>query len=201
MPKHIPTRKDWQAMKKKYGVADGAVRGINVGEELDKYNAATNLKERQVAVARLEQKLAAYIGKVDKKSVKQFPAFQKDFLDNYVGVAHFFGEDLKRYAADAETYKKELVKFFGAVQKLNKDTSTKADLEAFKSGPMRGLSALGSNARKVDPREIDAALAPVNKAIDKLPDNPSPEALSRLVAGILQQAKAVQVAAKKQQLV
>ncbi len=33
----IPKHSEWVALKKKYGVADGAAKGINLGKDIDAY--------------------------------------------------------------------------------------------------------------------------------------------------------------------
>jgi hypothetical protein len=48
-----------------------------------------------------------------------------------------------------------LIKFFTAVKSLDKTRTIKAELEKFKSGRVRGLSALGKNVRGADVAHID----------------------------------------------
>jgi hypothetical protein len=198
----IPKRSEWKTHKTQYGVATGAVSGVDVGKALDTYwnSGATTPKEQYASLEVLEKVLAAYISKLDKKKVKQYPAFQKVFLDKYVGEAHKLKEDSKRYYANTETYKKELAKYFTATQRLKKGVTTKDDLEKYKSGPLRGLSALGKSVRGVDVSEIDGWLGNVNDAVQKLPSNPSRQQLDDFVETTIKTAEKVATLAKAQKL-
>jgi hypothetical protein len=107
---------------------------VDVGKALDTYHNGLGagvkfaIENSKLAEA-LEKTLATYISKLDKKKVKKdLPKFQKVFLDHYVAAAASFKEDFKRYAADKDVYKKELTKFFTAVQSLPPDESTDTEL-------------------------------------------------------------------------
>jgi hypothetical protein len=169
----IPTHAKWKTFKKECGVADGAVSGINVGKALDAYDNAVKTgiqyaKANAEAAAKLEGVLATYIQKLDKKKVKDYAKFQKKFLDDYVGAAKAKAEDFKRYSADAETYKKELASFFSMVQRFPVNGTTDEDLQKFKSGPLRGLSAVGSGLKdaSIDLTPIDKRAADIQKLIE-----------------------------------
>jgi|SRR5579859_301660 len=173
----IPKRSEWKVLKTKHEVADGAVSGINVGDSLDKYwnSGATTPKQQMESLAALETKLSSYISKLPKTKVKKdYDGFQKEFLNKYLGEAHKLKEDAARYNANIDTYKKELVKFFTAVQALHKGKTTKADLDKFRSGPVRGLSALGKNVRGADVTHIDQWLGTIDAAVLKM-DNHAPQ--------------------------
>jgi hypothetical protein len=194
----IPKHSEWKTMKTKYGVATGGVSGINVGKALDNYwnSGAKTPKEQYASLEALEKVLAAYISKLDKKKVKQYAPFQKAFLDDYVGEAHKLKEDAKRYYADIDTYKKELAKFFTATQQLEKGKTTKNDLEKYKSGPVRGLTALGKSVRKVDISDIDGWLGTINDAVQKLPATPSRQELDDFVDVTIKTAEKISSLAK-----
>ncbi len=170
----IPTRAKWKALKKTHEVADGAVSGVDVGKALDTYDAAAKTGIRFAlanadAAEKLEKTLATYISKLDKKKVKKdYAKFEKTFLDDYVGAARAKKEDFKRYSADADTFKKELTSFFTAIQHLAPNKTTDAELQKFKSGPLRGLSAVGSGLRdaNVDLTAINKDAADIQKLID-----------------------------------
>jgi hypothetical protein len=49
----------------------------------------------------------------------------------------------------------------------------KDELEKFKSGPVRGLTAVGKSVRGVDIREIDVSLGKINTAVQALPKAPT----------------------------
>lgn len=164
----IPKRSEWKALKSKHKVADGAVKGVNVGDALDKYwnSGAKTAKQQQASLATLETQLNSYITKLDQKKVqKDYAAFEKTFLDKYLGEAHKQKVDAGRYNANADIYKKELVKFFTAVQALNKTSSDATALDKFRSGPVRGVTALGKNVSGVDVAEIDRWLGTIDAAV------------------------------------
>lgn len=208
----FPKRTDWQKLKKKYSIPDGAVKGFNVGKELDAFHKAydgvkgANLPKQRHAVAEAtEKKLAAYLSAMskNKKSYKLYAGFEREFLDDYLGKLNFMKRDLKRYYADYEVYQAEIVKFFSAVAKLeaNKSKVTKDVLEKFKSGPLRGLSAVGSKAKGVDTKKIDAWLGTVNDGIQKLPLNPTRKELDEFVDATVKTAEEVAKLARAQGLV
>jgi hypothetical protein len=199
----MPTRKQWQELKKTYGVPAGAVSGVDVGKALDAYwnSGAKNAVQQGASAATLEVILAKYISKLDKKKVKNYTAFQKIFLDDYVGEAHTLAADAKRYNANKDVYKAELVKFFTAAQQLKVGKTTKNDLEKFKSGPLRGVSALGKNAAGVDPTKIDEWLGTVNDGIQNLKSDVSRQELDTFVEATLKTVNEVRKLAKAQGLV
>ncbi|HEX7385121.1 MAG TPA: hypothetical protein VF291_12475 [Burkholderiaceae bacterium] len=201
----IPKRADWKKLKTACGVPDGAAKGINLGDQLDKfhkaYDAAKTAPDRIKALQPLALQLADYIKKVDRKSVKEWSKFEKQFLDNYAGAVHEQIEDLKRYNADAEVYGKELVKLFAMSTKLKKTGATLAEIQAFKSGPLRGTSAVGRNAKGLDTSKIDAVLGPVNAVIDKLPAAPKQDMLDAVVRHVHLAVEKVAELAKAQKLV
>jgi hypothetical protein len=208
----FPKRTDWQKLKKKYNIPDGGAKGINVGKELDAFHKAydgvkgANLPKQRHAIAEAtEKKLAAYISAMskNKKSYKLYAGFEREFLDDYLGKLNFLKRDLKRYYADYETYQAELTKFFSAVAKLeaNKSKVTKNVIEKFKSGPLRGLSAVGSNAKGVDTKKIDAWLGTVNDAVQKLPATPTQKEIENFVDATVKTADEVAKLARAQGLV
>lgn len=199
----IPTHTKWKALKKKYDVADGAVSGINVGKALDTYETKEKAgvqyaKANAAAAAELEAVLAKYITKLDKSKVKKdYSGFQRTFLNDYVGAAKEKSEDFKRYAADAETYTKELLKFFASVQRMEPGKTTVDNLSKFKSGPLRGLSAVGSSLKGFDLSEIDKRAAKIQQVIDKLPTNSDQALIDRVLQAIIKTGEEMAAEAKK----
>lgn len=179
----IPSHKNWTDLKKLHDVADGAVSGINIGKALDTYHASVKAGARFAlpnaeACGKLETVLSTYIGKLDKKKVKKdYAKFEKAFLDNYVGAAHAKKEDFKRYQADADTYRKEIASFFTMVQRMPPQKTTLEDLQKFRSGPLRGLSAVGSGLRDrdIDLTAINKTAGEIQGVIDGLGKNGDPE--------------------------
>ena len=194
--------KDWLALKKKYKIPNGAVKGIQMEKALKTFHAQydsvsgpTASRKRVVIAEALEKQFAAYISALskDKKEHKLYAGFEKEILNDYLGKINFLANDLKRYDADAKLYQAELAKYFHAVHKLDADKAsvTKEDLEYFNQGPQRGLSALGKSVKKVDPRKIDAALGLINTAIQTAPKEMSQEELTALAGKILEWSEAI----------
>ena len=184
-------------------MADGAVSGINVGDALDKYwnSGAKTPKEQMASLEILETKLNSYITKLDKKKVKKdYDDFQKVFLNKYLGEAHKMKEDAKRYNANVDIYKKELIKFFTAVQALDKVRSTKTDLDKFRSGPVRGLTALGKSVRGADVTEIDKWLGTIDAAVLKLHADVSRTDIATFIDASIKTAEEIKKLAKAQNL-
>jgi cell division protein FtsB len=207
-----PKRTDWQKLKKKYSIPDGAVKNFNIGKELDAFHkaydgvkGATAPQQRVVIAEGLEKKLAAYLSALskNKKSYKLYTGFEREFLDDYVGKINFMKRDLKRYNADFEVYQAEITKFFAAVAKLeaNKSKVTKDILEKFKSGPLRGLSAVGSKAKGVNTKAIDGWLGTINDGIQDLPAEPSRKQLDEFIEATVKTTEEVAKLARAQGLV
>lgn len=199
----IPTHAKWKTLKAKHEVETGAVSGIDLGKLLDAYEAKVKTgvqfaTANAEAAAELTQKLAAYITKLDKKKVKKdYPGFQRTFMNDYVGAAKAKADDFKRYKADAATYTKELMSFFSAVQRMPLGKTTVADLGKFKSGPLRGLSAVGSSLQGFDLTPIDTRAAKIQQVIDKMPADASTQIIDRLLAAIIKVSEEMAAEAKK----
>jgi hypothetical protein len=198
----VPKHSEWKAVKKKYTVADGATKGVSVGKELDRYWAGTGTTPAEQAklLTPLYAKLNEYLTKIDKKKVKKYAEFEKDFLKNYLGAVNFLLDDIKRYKPSRDLYQKELHKFMAAVQAFDKSKITKNDLDDFRQGPVRGLSALGSQSRGVDSSEIDKHLGTLSTGIPKIPADASKEDLAKYVDNILKIANKVADLAEAQDL-
>jgi hypothetical protein len=197
----MPNHTDWKALKTKHNVPAGAVKGVNVGKLLEDYWSAKDRKAENAAAAKLEKGMAAYISKLDKTKVTKYDKFEKTFLNEYLNEARKRNLDGKRQEATLKTAQAEIAKFFAAVQKLNPKTTTKDDLQRFRQGPMRGLSALSSRAKDVDMGRIDELLAPIDDATDDLPDAPNRKQLAAAVNSILAIAKQVAKEADAKDLV
>jgi len=201
----IPARKDWVIFKKKYGVSDAASSKVKLGEALDAYfkTPATTLKQQTALLEALETKLNTYITTIDKKKVKKYPEFEKAFLDTYLHVAHLKKEDAKRYNASAAVYKTELSKFFTAVQALSPKMNAKGvatphlkeELDRFRSGPVRGVTAVGKNVKAVDVREIDTLLGHIDAGVLALPKAPTDDQIHAFNAATLKTTEEIRQAA------
>ena len=190
-------------MQKKYGVPGGAATKA-IGAYWS--SGASTPKTYMAAYTALETALVAYIGKVDKKKVKDYPGFEKDFLNKFIGQVHKERMDTERGMATLSTYKAEIAKFMSMVQKLNKDKSTKVDLEKFKQGPARGLSAMASRARGLEPEEVKTLeeitthIKEVDKIVDTMVAAPDRPVLKKAVEDIVAIAQKIRVTAQKGQI-
>lgn len=176
----FPKKADWNNLKKKYKIPNGAVKNIEVGKALDNFHKAydnvkgiTAAKQRVPVAEGLEKLLASYISALskNKKAHKLYSGFEKEFLDDYVGRIHFLVGDLKRYFADTSLYQAEVAKYFKGVMvlKTKLGKSTPEDVQYFNQGPQRGLTALGKSVKGIDVRQIDTALGKINTLIQTMP--------------------------------
>jgi hypothetical protein len=195
----LPKHAEWKKLKKDYGVADGAVKSVNVGKELDKYYAGTGttLADQKKLLEPLGAKLNEYITKLDKKKVKKYDPFQKIFLDKYLAPVHMALEDIKRYKPNQELYTKELVKFFSVTQKLDPLVTTKDDLDKYRSGMVRGLAAMGSQVRGVDTSKIDTIVKNISDTINTMPKDISRRGIADFIETTIEDAEEIEKLAKK----
>lgn len=134
----IPTRTDWQALKKRCGVPDGVVAGISVGKLLDEW-ATVNRREgiHLEELKAVETHLAEWVKKLQqsKSKVKKYDEFEKAFLDSYIGAAHKERERRGRLSQDVSSRLRDrLRKLNTGIQMLGSSTSpTVKDLEGFRS--------------------------------------------------------------------
>ena len=113
----IPSRKQWQAEKKKYGIPDGAVKGVDLGKELDKVAKAASggVKGQAAYVAALKSylpiasKYITTLGKDAKTKAKiaKWAEFQKNFLDEFVQPAHQMIENVALQRSEERRVGKE----------------------------------------------------------------------------------------------
>jgi hypothetical protein len=199
----VPPVSKWTTLIAKHKAPDTA-GGVTVSKALAAYwnSGASTPKTYMAAYMALETALGKYIGKVDKKKVKDYEAFEKSFLNDFIGQVHKDRTDTERGMATLSTYKAEIVKFMTMVQKLDKKKSTRTDLEKFKQGPARGLSAMASRARGLKPEEIQVLNAITNEVkkvdtvVDTMPATPTQTQLTGYVTSILTIAEDIRVLAK-----
>jgi hypothetical protein len=104
-------------------------------------------------------------------------------------------EELKRLDGSAQAYAKQLTAFFHAVQKLDKKKTTKSELDSFRQGPVRGLTAAGKSFKGgIDISDIDGLLAPMDNAILKMSDQTTQTQIATFIDSTL---KAAEVIGKK----
>jgi hypothetical protein len=199
----IPTVKEWTTSKTKYGAPDTA-GGVTVSKAFTAYwnSGANTPKKYLVAYTALEKALATYIGKVDKKKIKQYPDFEKEFLNGFIGKVHKERVDTERGMATLNTYKAEIVKYMAMVQKLDRKKAKAVDLERFKQGPVRGLSAMASRATGLTTEQakvladINLELKKIDYMVDHMGANPTQTQLNSWVLDIIKNADEIAKLAK-----
>jgi hypothetical protein len=198
----IPSRKWWVTQKKAYGVPDGAVKGIKIGELLDKYNNGKTMAERKTAAIALGKGAATYITKIDKKQVKQYAAFEKVFLDEIVEPAHAQVKRMELAADGKALYQSTLQKWFQAVQKLDPKKSKSDDLQRF-AQYSRGVTSAGVRVKAVvGTKEIDKIMATIDELNDHTDYKNFTQDDAAVFIGVVKRvANGVRIAAKKQDLV
>jgi hypothetical protein len=181
----VPIRKEWQDMKKKYGVADGAAKGINLGAELDKYWKGIGGGDRKKYLQQLELLhpiLEKYIKTVPEAKVAKgkFGAFKAEFLKNYVNAVAGDIQGFKEQSGDLGAFTKRLSTFLDKVEALPDDADL-ATLQNFRSGDIRGMMATATVVKGFDGRIIDHLWKPFDDAINKLSATDSPAELKKIV--------------------
>jgi chromosome segregation ATPase len=163
----IPTRSQWQALKKRCGVPDGVVKGMSVGKALDAWALAyrregIHLEELKA----LETQLAEWIEKLQqsKSKVKKYDEFEKVFLDSYLGAAHKERNRLGGLSRTVHSRLRErLRKLNTGVQVLGSSAApTVRDLEGFRSL----VSLAQSDADRAIPYSREAG--PINAKLEQM---------------------------------
>ena len=216
MTKHkIPTRAEWRKFKAEYGVKDGASKGVELGDAIDKFWSTVRALEgttpepaKSVAwydhfelimysgLMQLEKTFGAYLVNVDVKKIAPKPPktaeqFKKKFHEEFVGAVneHRVGLGIKRtemtkFASALATFATQLANLdhmIAAHGEPKAHTVGKAELEKFASGPVRAILEYNNEAshRNGWPwvAGVRDQLDDIPKAIDRMPDSPSPNEL------------------------
>jgi hypothetical protein len=174
----IPSRTQWRTAKTKYTVPDGAVKGIDLGKELDKVSKAANggVKGQAAYVAALKaylpiaSKYITTLGKDAKAKAKvsKWAEFEKHFLDEYLQPAHQTIENVALAADGKKFYKAQLQKWFQAVQKLDPKKSTYTDCEIFTRQTRNLDSAALRTKGAVDRAEVAPMSGKIDTAFNKM---------------------------------
>ncbi len=195
----IPTVKEWTELTKKYGVPGGTAT-----KAFEAYwnSGASTPKTYKIAYTALEKALVAFIGKVNKKKVKDYPGFEREFLNKFLGQVHKELVDTERGMATLSTYQAEIAKFMAMAQKLDKQKGTRDDLARFKSGPARGLSAMASRARNLTSEQllvlnkITEVVKGVDTIVDKMPAKTTQTDIAKYIGQIIDIAEEIAALAK-----
>jgi hypothetical protein len=198
----VPSRVQWKTLKKKHNVPDGAVKGVNLGDLIDKADKARSREDVLTTHAAFEKAADVYLKKLDKKKLKDAGGFEKTFLNDYLAEAHNQVKSIT-LAADGEAlYKSELTKWFTAVQKLDPKKSTVQDLHRFVQ-LSRGISSAGLRTKgAVDVKPINKIIANIDELDDNMDYNGATQSdIGIFISVVLKVANGVRVQAKKQGLV
>jgi hypothetical protein len=152
----IPKRSEWQTFKDGFGIPKGAVSGINVGDELDRWhNGMSRDFKRNAELARaLENKLAEYLRRLDAKKVtkRSHSDFKSEFTTKYVLMANRVVEEMSAMAGEREAYKGRLELLWREAGRMRKGV-TLSTLQTFRSGAVRGQLAVAANVKGYDPKD------------------------------------------------
>jgi hypothetical protein len=185
MPKHS----EWKKFKETYGVPAGAVSGVNVGKELDKYwdgmEQGKFMKNAALAEA-LEKKLAEYLKKLDKKKVtkKTYDGFKTEFTKDYVLVANQLAEEYRAMGGELKTFTDRVDLMFKEGRKL-KPGATLTELQQYRQGPVRGCLAAATKVKGFDPKDINQLWKFIDDTINNLGTTDTQETLDKVVKLIL----------------
>jgi hypothetical protein len=157
----MPVRKDWVALKKLHNVPDAAVKGVKMGEVLEKIQKARTMPEQIAGVTALEKAAHTFITKLPpatKKSIKDYAKFEKTFLDKYLAPASNQLKKLELEKDKTALYKSELQKWFGLVQRLDAKKSQPQDCQTF-TRYSRGLFSVSLRTKgAIDAEKINEQL-------------------------------------------
>lgn len=159
MTKHkIPTRVEWRKFKTEYGVKDGASKGVELGDAIDKFWSSVRALEgtapdpaKSVAwydhfelimhsgLMQLEKTFGAYLVNVDvtkitPKPPKTVEQFKRKFLEEFVGAVkeHRMGLAIKR--TEVTKYASALATFAAQLANLDQMIATHAEPNDHKVG-------------------------------------------------------------------
>lgn len=144
MTKHkIPTREEWRKFKDEYGVKDGASKGIELGDALDKFWSTVRALQKTApepaksvawyehfelvwysGLTQLEKTLAAYLAIVDFNKVAPKPPrtaaeFKRKFHDEFVGAVKEHRLELAVNRNEETKYAAALASFAMELDKLD----------------------------------------------------------------------------------
>lgn len=199
MPKH----NEWKALKKKHKIPDKSVKGIHIGKVLDTYwaNLATPKKNYDASIE-VEKQMVAYIEKYAQgHKDKKYKPFIDDFMKSMLGECKKVQKEMKQMAGGIAVYYQTALELASATQQLKTKGTTKADLEKYKSGPLRKLGAVGSKTGGIDITKINAVCGEINRLIDKeFKEDTDPDMFSAFVDRLIKAAELIVKECKRQEM-
>jgi hypothetical protein len=192
MPTQIPKRNDWKALKTKYKIGDAAVMGINLGQSLDNFHAKfkeglLHARGNAAAAKELDRTTTAYLQKImkNKRSIKDWPAFERDFGKDYVEAPRALAEEQETFAAECEAFAKHVTLVRSAVGKLPKAGATIAQLTALRDGALKDILEAAAHVKHAfDAAALCKLLSSAVKGINLMEqreDKTTPEVINGFV--------------------
>jgi hypothetical protein len=170
MADSIPDHGDWKKLKKKYGVKDGAAKGVDMGKALDTYyKGLMGMKpdEKLQRLEALEPTLLKYFKNFDDDKADDPDGFRKAFQDQFLASCQVIRQELSMMNGSQEGYVLAIQKLSVAAMNLSLDASTKQDLERFNTRHLRRLGTLGGKVQGLDTTDIQRLLDACQDSIEK----------------------------------
>lgn len=167
----IPSHADWQRFKESFGIPKGAVSGINLGEELERWSRgmSRDFKRNAQLAKALENKLAEYLKRLEAKKVtkRSHSEFKSEFTTKYLLVANRVVEEMSAMAGEREAYKGRLELLWREAARMRKGVTLSA-LQSFRSGAVRGQLAVAANVKGYDPQDQIQLWKGIDETINNL---------------------------------
>lgn len=167
----IPSHADWQRFKERFGIPKGAVSGINLGDELERWSRgmSSDIKRNAQLAKALENKLGEYLRRLDAKKVtkRSHSEFTSEFTTKYLLVANRVAEELSAMAGEREAYKGRLELLWREAARIRKGVSLNT-LQVFRSGAVRGQLAAATIVKGYNPQDQIQLWKGVDETINNL---------------------------------
>jgi hypothetical protein len=193
----IPTHAEWQRFKESFGIPKGAVSGINLGDELERWSKgmSRDFKRNAELAKTLENKLADYLKRLDAKKVtkRSYNDFKSEFTTKYLLVANRVVEEMSAMAGEREAYKGRLELLWREAGRIQQGVSL-STLQTFRSGAVRGQLAVAANVKGYNPQDQIQLWKGIDETINNLNTSHPQKTLdevARLIKVTLEKSKEV----------
>lgn len=193
----IPTHAEWQRFKESFGIPRGAVSGINLGDELERWSKgmSRDFKRNAELAKTLENKLADYLKRLDAKKVtkRSYNDFKSEFTTKYLLVANRVVEEMSAMAGQREAYKGRLELLWREAGRIQQGVSL-STLQTFRSGAVRGQLAVAANVKGYNPQDQIQLWKGIDETINNLNTSHPQKTLdevARLIKVTLEKSKEV----------